>query len=286
MLVNFLFRRTASYTIIRGGSFLFFDRSYAKFSLAPSCPNTEQSRLHPEHSNLEEVSLNSLFWWKSCSLALPPDSRMRVEEPHFEGIKYVMLKMMLFYSKQSKYIRGANVVYRRIKYQVDKPAIYYVFCLEKTFKNTFALFVLHMWLFLRRMIDEGEDGKQFNSYLYEIYNRDLEFRVRQVGVNLLLKKWMKDLEKIFYGNVMAYVEALKPEAEKEQLENVLWRNVFSKDGSPPSDPTAIAAVQAMARYVRRESACLAMTEKEALFSGNFMFTSLKELVPNQDRSTK
>lgn len=117
MLVNFLFRRTASYTIIRGGSFLFFDRSYAKFSLAPSCPNTEQSRLHPEHSNLEEVSLNSLFWWKSCSLALPPDSRMRVEEPHFEGIKYVMLKMMLFYSKQSKYIRGANVVYRRIKYQ-------------------------------------------------------------------------------------------------------------------------------------------------------------------------
>lgn len=34
---------------------------------------------------------------------------------------------------------------------------------------------------------------------------------------------MKDLEKIFYGNIVAYDAALLPEAKQEELENVLWR---------------------------------------------------------------
>lgn len=65
-----------------------------------------------------------MFWSKPCSLALAPDSPLRVEDPKYEGIKRIVLKMMLFYSKQSKSIRGANVIYRRLLSQVDKPAIY------------------------------------------------------------------------------------------------------------------------------------------------------------------
>ena len=65
-----------------------------------------------------------MFWSKPSSLALAPDSPLRVEEPNYEGIKRIILKLMLFYSKQSKSIRGANVVYRRIISQVDKPLIY------------------------------------------------------------------------------------------------------------------------------------------------------------------
>ncbi|KAG5558292.1 hypothetical protein RHGRI_008274 [Rhododendron griersonianum] len=84
---------------------------------------------------------------------------------------------------------------------------------------------------------------------------------------------MKDLEKIFYGNIVAYDAALLPEAKQEELENVLWRNVFSDDGSSIPDDSGLRA--AMSRYVRRESTCLSLTEKEALFSGNFMFTSLE-----------
>lgn len=65
-----------------------------------------------------------MFWSKPCSLALAPDSSLRVEEPNYEGVKRIIFKLMLFYSKQSKSIRGANVVYRRIVSQVDKPLIY------------------------------------------------------------------------------------------------------------------------------------------------------------------
>ena len=42
-------------------------------------------------------------------------------------------------------------------------------------------------------------------------------------VNLLLTKWMKELEKIFYGNIVAYDAALLPEATKEELTEVIWR---------------------------------------------------------------
>ncbi|KAG5558291.1 hypothetical protein RHGRI_008274 [Rhododendron griersonianum] len=239
------------------------------------------------------VNLNKMFWAKPCSLALATDSPLRVEEPKYEGIRHIIFKLLLFYSKQSKSIRGANVVYRRIVSQVDKPAIYNVFSLEKTFKMTFSLLVLHMWLCLRRLKQEGNEGVEFGQYLYELYNHDVEMRVSKAGVNLLLTRWMKDLEKIFYGNIVAYDAALLPEAKQEELENVLWRNVFSDDGSSIPDDSGLRAVQAnfsplfyfltlegkyksaMSRYVRRESTCLSLTEKEALFSGNFMFTSLE-----------
>jgi cytochrome b pre-mRNA-processing protein 3 len=61
-----------------------------------------------------------------------------------------------------------------------------VFNLEKTFKTTFSLLVLHMWLVLRRLKEEGKEGTEFGQYLYEIYNHDLELRVAKAGVHFLL----------------------------------------------------------------------------------------------------
>ncbi|XP_022890264.1 ubiquinol-cytochrome-c reductase complex assembly factor 1-like isoform X1 [Olea europaea var. sylvestris] len=216
-----------------------------------------------------------MFWSKPCSLALPPGSPQRIEDPKYEGFKRVILKMMLFYSKQSQSIRWANAIYSRVLYQVDRPSIYDVFSLEKTFKTTFSLLVIHMWLCLRRLKEEGNEGVELGQYLYEIYNHDLELRVSKAGVNLLLTKWMKDLEKIFYGNVVAYDASMIPEGKQDQLLSVIWRNVFSDDGSSkPSDAT-LPLVQAMSRYVHRETRCLLLTDKEALFTGNFMFTQLE-----------
>lgn len=60
-----------------------------------------------------------------------------------------------------------------------------VFQLEKTFKTTFSLLVLHMWLVLRRLKEEGKDGVQFGQYIYEIYNHDVELRVSKAGVSCL-----------------------------------------------------------------------------------------------------
>lgn len=62
-----------------------------------------------------------------------------------------------------------------------------MFNLEKTFKTTFSLLVLHMWLVLRRLKQEGDEGVEFGQYLYEIYNHDVELRVSKAGVSFLLQ---------------------------------------------------------------------------------------------------
>jgi len=180
-------------------------------------------------------------------------------DPQYKGIKRFLLTLLLFYSKQSKSIRGANVVYDRITSQVDAPTIYDVFQLEKTFKTTFSLLVLHMWLVLRRLKEEGKDGVKFGQYIYEMYNHDVELRVSKAGVNLLLTKWMKELEKIFYGNIVKYDAAISPEARQDDLVNVIWRNIYAEEGSEAMDVAAAPAVQALARYTRREATCLSLT---------------------------
>ena len=42
----------------------------------------------------------------------------------------------------------------------------------------------------------------------------------QWQVSLLLSKWMKELERIFCGNIVAYDAAMLPEATKDELQNV------------------------------------------------------------------
>ncbi|KAJ7949478.1 ubiquinol-cytochrome-c reductase complex assembly factor 1 [Quillaja saponaria] len=60
----------------------------------------------------------------------------------------------------------------------------------------------------------------------------------------------------------------------QQAQEILW-NIFSDDGSLDPDAAASRAAQAMARYARREVSCMSLTDKEAILSGNFMFTSLE-----------
>ncbi|KAL0317596.1 UNVERIFIED_CONTAM: Ubiquinol-cytochrome-c reductase complex assembly factor 1 [Sesamum angustifolium] len=98
-----------------------------------------------------------------------------------------------------------------------------------------------MWLCLRRLKEEGKEGVELGQYLYEIYNHDLELRVSKAGVNLLLSKWMKELEKIFYGNIVAYDAAM---GKQDDLQNVIWRNVFSDDGASQPSEGALLPVQA------------------------------------------
>lgn len=57
-----------------------------------------------------------------------------------------------------------------------------VFNMEKTFRVTFSLLVLHMWFVLRRLKEEGKEGVELGQYLYEIYNHDVELRVSKAGV--------------------------------------------------------------------------------------------------------
>lgn len=194
-------------------------------------------------------------------------------DPQPKGIGGFALKILGYYSRESRLLRGARTLHQRIASQAESPALYATFKLEKTFRTTHAMLVLHTWMCLVRLRAEGKDGSDFGQFLYDVYNQDLERRVVAAGVKMLFSKWIKELEKMFYGAVMAYDKAMQPEASKDDLACTLWRNVFAEDDSlMPTGELAIP-VQNLARYVRREIACLTMTDKDALLSGNILFST-------------
>ncbi|KAG0581001.1 hypothetical protein KC19_4G217000 [Ceratodon purpureus] len=206
------------------------------------------------------------------SLSLDSSSRLRVVDPAPEGFKRTVLTLLGYYGKQSRLIRGANTLYSRISSQVDQPELYANFVLEQNFRTTHAMLVLHMWLSLSRLRSEGRDGGVMGQSLYDAFNHDLERRIIATGLKVLLSKWMKELEKNFYGAVASYDKAMSPEAAQDELARALWRNVFAEDDSiMPTGPNA-TPVHALARHVRKEAACLALTDSESFLTGNILFS--------------
>lgn len=42
-----------------------------------------------------------------------------------------------------------------------------------------------MWMCLRRLKEEGQEGVEFGQFVYEIYNHNLEMRVSKAGVSVI-----------------------------------------------------------------------------------------------------
>ncbi|CAK9220315.1 unnamed protein product [Sphagnum troendelagicum] len=244
----------------------------ADFSLSNAATLQEPKlETRPEYEPTERKSPSRVM--KPRSLSLDPTSKFRVQDPSPTGFGGAMLKLLGYYSKQSQLIRGANTLYSRISMQVDKPELYANFILEQNFRTTHSMLVLYLWLCLYRVRAEGKDGAAVGQSLYDAFNHDLEKRIIATGLKVLLSKWMKELEKNFYGAVTAYDAAMKPDAAQDELSRALWRNVFAEDDSlMPTGPTA-APVHALARYVRREIACLSLTDSESFMEGNLLFSS-------------
>lgn len=61
---------------------------------------------------------------KARSLSLDSSSRFRVVDPAPSGFTHTVLKVLGYYGKQSRLIRGANSLYSRISSQVNQPELY------------------------------------------------------------------------------------------------------------------------------------------------------------------
>ncbi|CAM6117544.1 unnamed protein product [Calypogeia fissa] len=237
-------------------------------SAAPASRDGEVST-----TSKDDKKQNLLFFSKAKPLSLDEGSPLRVVDPPPVGFSGMALKLLGFYSRESQLIRGSKTLYARISNHVERPELYASFVLEKSFRTTHAMLLLHVWLTLVRLRSEGKDGTKVGQNLYEQFNHDLEKRIVVAGVKMLISKWMKELEKNFYGAVAAYDGAMVPSAPKDELARALWRNVYAEDDALMPTGAEAAPVKSLARYVRREAACLALTDSESLMSGNIDFTS-------------
>ncbi|KAI5080682.1 hypothetical protein GOP47_0003865 [Adiantum capillus-veneris] len=233
---------------------------------AATSTSTESDSQHPG---------KLVFLSKPRALSIDPKSELGHYEPEFTGLSRFGLRLLGYYNKKSVHMRRARTLYSRIINIVESPSLYANFGLERSFHTTYAMLVLHMWLCLVRTKGEKPDGHDFGEALYVLFTEDLEKRVVAAGVRMLFSKWMRELEKIFYGAVKVYDEALKPDAPKDALVHALWRNVYADNDSPMPTGKEAIPVQSLAKYVRRETACLALTDKESIFSGNILFSTDK-----------
>eukprot|EP00850_Spirogloea_muscicola_P005116 SM000023S07572 [mRNA] locus=s23:215493:216932:+ [translate_table: standard] len=156
--------------------------------------------------------------------------------------------------------------------------LYQALGLPKNFRTVHAVLVLHIWLCLVRLRAEGPRGAEVGQTLYDLFNHDCEKRIHAAGVKVLISKWMKELEKNFYGACSAYDDAVLPTASSDALPRALWRNIFAEDDSEMPQGPSVAPVQELAKVVRTELASLAMTDSASMLSGNIDF-SLGSVAP-------
>ncbi|KAK9819883.1 hypothetical protein WJX72_003560 [[Myrmecia] bisecta] len=182
-----------------------------------------------------------------------------------------LLRLGGYYSRESRLLRGAKTLYDGVVEQATDTLLYNALGLENKFPARYAMLSLHVWMCLVRLRAEGDDGKDLAQMLYENFTDDVEKRVHAEGVKVRVSKHLKELEKMFYGSSMAYDKALKGDGD---LAEALLRNVYINDTSKK------AQAGLLARYVRRELACLNMTDSSAVLDGKIRFSpQLKAVKP-------
>ena len=173
-----------------------------------------------------------------------------------------LLWMLGFYSKESQMVRGATRLLEATVQQAGDPRLFRAVGLADDFRGRHALLCLHVWMVLHRLKRQGPDAKALAQDYYDYFQYDVEKRVHAEGVKVRVSKWLKELEKIFYGSAMAFDKAV--DRPGGALADALWRNTFASEGDR-------AGAQALARYVRREVASLALTDLDAVLRGEVAF---------------
>ena len=110
--------------------------------------------------------------------------------------------------------------------------------IEKDFRAQFAMMSLHIWLCLRRLRDEGKDGKEMSQALYDIFWEDVERRVYAAGVRTMIVAagWWRFLFCLFsngpvwlsrFGDGLGY---LRPEFDPEWRGFIGFGLIFGSAG--------------------------------------------------------
>lgn len=187
-----------------------------------------------------------------------------VQGPEQSDIAFFLLKLGGFYSKESQQMRGSKRLYDRVVENSESPELRAALGLPQTFAATHSLLCLHIWLLLVRLKLEGEDGAELAQILYEGFQDDVELRVHAEGVKVRVSKWLKELEKGFYGACESYEKALKGD---DVMVEALLRNVYGNDQAQRQ------TADTLARYIAREMACLKLTPGSAIMAGKIKFSS-------------
>uniref|UniRef100_A0A8D2CWH9 Ubiquinol-cytochrome c reductase complex assembly factor 1 n=1 Tax=Sciurus vulgaris TaxID=55149 RepID=A0A8D2CWH9_SCIVU len=142
-----------------------------------------------------------------------------------------------------------------------------------TFNSWFLITLLHVWMCLVRMKQEGRSGKYMCRIIVHFMWEDVEQRGRVMGVNsYVLKKNMILMTNNFYAAILGYDEGIL--SDDHGLAAALWRTFFNQKCEDPRQ------LELLVEYVRKQMQYLdSMNGEDLLLTGEVNWRPLVEKNP-------
>lgn len=176
-----------------------------------------------------------------------------------------MLNFIFAWLNRRRQPAQTTELYTAIVTQARKSDFYSQLGVPDTLDGRFDMILLHAFLLMRRLGRVRPDGAVLNQALFDLMFADMDNSLREIGVgDLSVGKKVKQMAQAFYGRVEAYESGLAAD-DPGMLKDALVRNLFRTAKPSPE------RIDAMAAYVRRTDAILALQADQELFGGNPSF---------------
>ncbi len=156
----------------------------------------------------------------------------------------------------------ARALYSQIVAQARRAEFYTACGVPDTLDGRFEMVVLHTFLVLHQL--KRLDAEDLAQALFDTMFMDMDENLREIGVgDLSVGKRVKQMVSAFYGRVAAYESGL--DAKEGVLEAALERNLYG------TVEAKVAALAAMAAYLRREATALTEQDTRTIAAGLVSF---------------
>ncbi|MEM6537097.1 MAG: ubiquinol-cytochrome C chaperone family protein [Pseudomonadota bacterium] len=172
--------------------------------------------------------------------------------------------MVLDLLRKSPTRRAAEKLYTAVIAAARRPKPFVEFGVPDTVEGRFEMLSAHVYLILRRLKAEGETHKRFSQALFDVFFRNMDDQLREMGVgDLTVGKKIRKLAEAFYGRMGAYEDALESD-DADALALAVSRNIIGATDDEHISPGA----RSLAQYFSSASAALSEKPVADLLEGS------------------
>ena len=148
---------------------------------------------------------------------------------------------------------AAEKLYDAVVGQARQPVFYQDWDVPDTLDGRFDLIILHVFLVMRCLKDQGETAASLSQQLQEIFITDMDRSLREIGVgDMSIGKHVKKMASALFGRLEVYDRILDT-GGSQNLRAALHRNIYREQDPGTESLDAINDyVLSQARYLESQ----------------------------------
>lgn len=171
--------------------------------------------------------------------------------------------MFGLFNTKNPYEQPARQLYASAFNQARNSGFYMEYGVPDTLDGRFDLLLLHLFLVIHRMKNEGRKGAQLAQALFDVAFADVDQGLRENGIgDMGVPKHMRRMMLAFNGRVHSYAQAL----ETGDMEAALARNLY---GTLENQDASV--LKRMSAYVQSSGDALEKQRTQDIFEGRIEF---------------